>query len=95
MAGFAERFVRVLEPIVAEPGLPVGDLDILGVERAESGFGGVERHEPPVGRAGDVGRPVRRCRSRRDPAATAIVFEGESLTYRGVRCSGRTGLRVI
>ncbi|WP_156665599.1 AMP-binding protein, partial [Rhodococcus phenolicus] len=30
VAGFVERFVRVLEEVVAEPSRPVGDLEILG-----------------------------------------------------------------
>ncbi len=30
--GFAERFVRILDTVTAEPGVPVGDIEILGTD---------------------------------------------------------------
>ncbi|WP_346765425.1 amino acid adenylation domain-containing protein, partial [Rhodococcus sp. 105337] len=80
VVGIAERFVRVLEQIVAEPGLPVGDLDILGVEERNLVLEEHNRTSCPLG------APVTLVdlfdtQVRRDPAATAIVFEGVSLSY--------------
>ncbi|WP_346765427.1 amino acid adenylation domain-containing protein [Rhodococcus sp. 105337] len=80
VAGIAERFVRVLEQIVAEPELPVGDLDILGVEERNLVLEEWNRTSRPFG------APVTLVdlfdtQVRRDPAATAIVFEGLSLSY--------------
>ncbi|MBF0661922.1 non-ribosomal peptide synthetase, partial [Rhodococcus sp. (in: high G+C Gram-positive bacteria)] len=76
----AERFVRVLEQIVAEPELPVGELDILGDEERNLLLEEWNRTSHPLG------APVTLVdlfdtQVRRDPAATAIVFEGLSLSY--------------
>ncbi|MFC9896545.1 amino acid adenylation domain-containing protein, partial [Nocardia sp. NPDC127579] len=76
-AAIAERWVRVLEGIVADPVVAVGDLDILRVdERAEL-----------VARVGVAAEPVRTLPEllaeavAGDPRAPAVVFEGTALSY--------------
>ena len=81
----AARLIRLLEAAVAEPGRAIGSLDILGARRARDAAAGVERHRPS---------PHQRChppatlpelfaaQALRTPAATAVVFEDATLSYR-------------
>ncbi|MET0317727.1 MAG: amino acid adenylation domain-containing protein, partial [Rhodococcus fascians] len=74
------RFVRVLEEVVARPDVPVGDIDITSPgERVEL-----------VSTWNDTARDLGADRTlvdlydaqvRRSPDATAVVFDGVSLTY--------------
>ncbi len=80
VAGFAERFQRLLAAVVAEPRRPVGDLDLLGAPETrrllsdwnggESGF--AAQH---LSRAFDA-------QVRATPFAIALVEGGRALTYR-------------
>ncbi|MFG1798543.1 amino acid adenylation domain-containing protein, partial [Nocardia sp. NPDC049149] len=76
-AGFAERWVRVLEEISRNPGVPVGDIDILGAgERASL-----------IARRGSAAAPAWTLPEllaegvAGDPEAPAVVFEGTSLAH--------------
>ncbi|WP_407444503.1 amino acid adenylation domain-containing protein, partial [Rhodococcus sp. (in: high G+C Gram-positive bacteria)] len=80
VSGIAERFVRVLEQIVAEPELPVGELDILGDEERNLLLEEWNRTRHPLGAPATL-VDLFDTQVRRDPAATAIVFEGLSLSY--------------
>ncbi|OOL26762.1 hypothetical protein GQ85_43045, partial [Rhodococcus rhodochrous] len=77
---FAERFVRVLEAVVADPSVALGDIEILEVaERVRV-----------LEAWNDTGREVGGSATlvdlfdeqvRRAPEAPALVFEGAALTY--------------
>ncbi|TGN75548.1 amino acid adenylation domain-containing protein [Streptomyces bauhiniae] len=75
----AGRMLRLLEQTAAEPSLPVRELDVL--EEAE--------RRRVLGDWNDTARPVAantlpelfRAQAARTPDATALVFEGERLTY--------------
>ncbi|WP_422425406.1 condensation domain-containing protein, partial [Rhodococcus sp. 7Tela_A2] len=77
--GFAERFVRILEAVVADPSLRVGDIDLLGADERSA----------VLERWNDTSRPVPEstlldrfdAQVAASPDAVAVVFEDESLTY--------------
>ncbi|WP_037197605.1 non-ribosomal peptide synthetase, partial [Rhodococcus sp. DK17] len=75
--GFAERLVRILEAVTADPGARVGDIDILGpLERAVlapvTGGAAVEARTLP-----DLMAEA----AANDPEATALVFDGRDVRY--------------
>ncbi|WP_160096624.1 non-ribosomal peptide synthetase, partial [Rhodococcus sp. T7] len=80
VAGFADRFVRVLEAVTVDSAVPVGEIEILDA---------VERNLVVSG-WNDTGHPVDAGASlvslfdaqvARTPGAVALVFEGEEQTY--------------
>ncbi|MFE2753051.1 non-ribosomal peptide synthase/polyketide synthase [Actinosynnema sp. NPDC059335] len=74
-----DRFVRVLEAVVADPDVPLGRIDVLDAaerERVLRGWQGPVRDVPPATLPALFEAWV-----RRDPSAVAVVFEGVSLTY--------------
>ncbi|MEV0944999.1 amino acid adenylation domain-containing protein, partial [Rhodococcus sp. NPDC049939] len=78
-AQIAERFVRVLEAVLDDPAVAVGNLSILGdVERFRmvSEWNDTGRVVPGVLLLDGFAEQVVRT-----PNAVAVVFEGESLTY--------------
>ncbi|MFE3262527.1 amino acid adenylation domain-containing protein, partial [Nocardia sp. NPDC059229] len=76
-AGFAQRWVRVLEAVAADPELGVGAIDILDQdERAEL----VARFGLPAVPARTLPELIADAVAI-DPAATAVVFQGRSLSY--------------
>ena len=64
----AQRLVRLLEAVVAEPERAIGSLDVLGAEERERILVRVERHRARD-RAGDACRSCSRRRSRATPDA--------------------------
>ncbi|AQA26187.1 D-alanine--poly(phosphoribitol) ligase, subunit 1 [Rhodococcus sp. MTM3W5.2] len=80
VAGFAERFVRVLEEVSADPTVVVGDVDVLAdLEWREL----VEaRNLTEHGVADGLLLDGFEAAAAATPDAVAVVFEGESLTYR-------------
>ncbi|MGW0042828.1 non-ribosomal peptide synthase/polyketide synthase [Rhodococcus sp. NPDC003348] len=80
VAEFGRRFVRILSAVTADPGVAVGDVDLFdGAERVRV----LDRwndsaHVLP---AGELLLDAFRARAAAVPDATAVVFEGESLTY--------------
>ncbi|WP_345349110.1 amino acid adenylation domain-containing protein, partial [Rhodococcus olei] len=83
--GFARRFVRILEAVVADPGMTVGDIELLDMaERASV----VERWNDTAQNV-PAGTLVSMLESgTANPDAVALTFEGESVTY------GEFGARV-
>ena len=79
VAGLQERFVRLLEAVVAHPEQPIGSIDILSA---------AERHTI-LREWNDTARPVPSAtlpkwfaaQVARSPDAVAVVFENETLTY--------------
>ncbi|MGW5289922.1 AMP-binding protein, partial [Rhodococcus pyridinivorans] len=74
---FAERFVRVLGAVVADPSVPVGDVELLSpgersVLSSVAGVGSV-----PVGTLADVLVAA----ASGDPDRVAVRFEGRSVSY--------------
>ncbi len=72
------RLIRLLDAVAARPGIRIGDVDLLSDS---------ERRELLATDVADV--PADRCvhelfeeQARRTPAATALVFNGEKLSYR-------------
>ncbi|MCW2429549.1 non-ribosomal peptide synthetase component F [Rhodococcus erythropolis] len=80
VVSFAERLVRVLEAMVAEPDSVVGDVELLGEDERSQGVGGVNDtvHELTVGALLLDGFVAQVAAS---PDAVAVVFEGQSLSY--------------
>ncbi|MFI6475164.1 amino acid adenylation domain-containing protein [Streptomyces sp. NPDC050516] len=73
----AARFARVLEQLVADPGMSVGDVDVLGVAERHHLLTEVnDTAEPTLELVEEVRRQVRAT-----PKALAIIGEEESLTY--------------
>ncbi|MEF9412446.1 amino acid adenylation domain-containing protein, partial [Rhodococcus sp. IITD102] len=79
VAGFAARFVRVLEEVVADPSVAVGDLEILEPgerSRVLEVWNDTGHAVPAVTLVGLFEEQV-----RRSPQAPAVTFDGVSLTY--------------
>ncbi|WP_417715339.1 non-ribosomal peptide synthase/polyketide synthase, partial [Rhodococcus daqingensis] len=77
---FADRFVRVLEAVASAPGRPVGDIALLGAGELDRVL--VEWNDSA--RALDADELLLDAFAAQvvaSPDATAVVFEGESLTY--------------
>ncbi|MDV6277719.1 amino acid adenylation domain-containing protein [Rhodococcus erythropolis] len=79
--GFADRFTRILEQVVADPSITVGDIELLEEAERESLL--IARNST----ARDVGSSETLAslfdvRVASAPDAVAVVFEGQSLTYR-------------
>ncbi|MEO3808653.1 non-ribosomal peptide synthase/polyketide synthase [Sphaerisporangium sp. B11E5] len=102
----AERLVRLLERIAADPGLPVGRLDLLGPAERDAA---VRRGNDTAWPLPVAGLPeLFRAQARRTPDATAVSDAATSLTYaaldersgrvaawlaaRGVRRGDRVGI---
>ncbi|MCB8909519.1 non-ribosomal peptide synthase/polyketide synthase [Rhodococcus rhodochrous] len=77
--GFADRFVRILEAVVREPEVVVGDIDLLDADERlavlESRNDTAHELEPAT--LVDLFD----ARVATDPDAVAVAFEGEQLTY--------------
>ncbi|MEU7137625.1 amino acid adenylation domain-containing protein, partial [Streptomyces sp. NPDC046261] len=75
----AQRLVRLLEAVVADPGLPIGQVEILsGEERHQLLTEWNDTfHEVPQTTLPDLIEQ----QAARTPDATAVVFEGTGLTY--------------
>nr|WP_283236053.1 non-ribosomal peptide synthetase [Rhodococcus zopfii] len=79
IVAFADRFVRILEAVTADPATVVGDLAVLAPdERAEIIDARNRTQHPTVDTLllDGFDRQVRRT-----PDATAVVYEGDALTY--------------
>uniref|UniRef100_UPI00056294A9 non-ribosomal peptide synthetase n=1 Tax=Rhodococcus sp. UNC363MFTsu5.1 TaxID=1449069 RepID=UPI00056294A9 len=84
--GFAERFVRILDAVLADPGAPVGDVEILDPsERADFSdrWGGVLPSVPSDLPAPQTMDQIFAAAAVVDPDAIALVGAGgRELTYR-------------
>ncbi|QXC44704.1 non-ribosomal peptide synthetase [Rhodococcus qingshengii] len=80
VVSFAERLVRVLEAMVAEPDSVVGDVELLGEDERSQVLVAVNDtvHELTVGALLLDGFVAQVAAS---PDAVAVVFEGQSLSY--------------
>ncbi|MFD4469391.1 non-ribosomal peptide synthase/polyketide synthase, partial [Rhodococcus sp. NPDC058505] len=76
---FADRFVRILEAVVADPAAIVGDVDLLGTAERDRILDGWNATDRPVREATLVDLVDRQV--ARTPDSTALVFEGETLSY--------------
>ncbi|MEC3919456.1 non-ribosomal peptide synthase/polyketide synthase [Nocardia sp. CDC160] len=80
VAGFAERFTRLLAGVIADPHAAIGDLDILGAvesERLLREWNGADSGFPAAGLLDAFDAQVRRT-----PFAIAVVEQGRALSYR-------------
>ncbi|MEU1618655.1 non-ribosomal peptide synthase/polyketide synthase [Streptomyces sp. NPDC005722] len=75
----AERFVRVLDIVTADPARPVTDIDLLGPDERHTVLETWNDtvHEVPVAPLPDLFQ----AQAARTPDATAVVFEDERLSY--------------
>ncbi|UXF69184.1 non-ribosomal peptide synthetase [Rhodococcus qingshengii] len=78
--GFADRFTRILEQVVVDPSITVGDIELLDEAERESLL--IARNST----AHDVGNSETLAslfdtRVALAPDAVAVVFDGQSLTY--------------
>src|SRR5690606_29150665 len=79
VAGFAERLVRMLSGVVADPALPVGDVELLdGVERTR--FAQWNATARPVDPEATL-VSMFEAQAARTPDTVALTFEGTSLSY--------------
>ncbi|WP_040704264.1 non-ribosomal peptide synthetase, partial [Nocardia takedensis] len=86
---FAERFLRVLRAIAADPAVTVGDIDLLDdFERVQvlerwndSEFPVDAALTSPVGDAATTLVSMFEAQAARTPDSVALTFEGTSLTY--------------
>ncbi|WP_264349529.1 non-ribosomal peptide synthetase [Streptomyces milbemycinicus] len=76
----ARRLVRVVRQLVAEPGTPIGSVDVLDPAERDWLLSEVNDTAAPV-RVGTIPELFERQVAGR-PDATAVAFEGEELTYR-------------
>ncbi|MBO0853826.1 MAG: amino acid adenylation domain-containing protein, partial [Nocardia sp.] len=78
--GFVDRFVRLLQAIVADPSVPVGDIELLDSGERDRLLVEVNRTDRPVGSElllDGFGRAVLAY-----PDRVAVSYEGAELTYR-------------
>ncbi|MCX5041573.1 amino acid adenylation domain-containing protein, partial [Aldersonia sp. NBC_00410] len=75
----AERFVRLLDAAVSDPAVPVGDIDLL--DAIERSVVLVERNATEVGAFEGLLLDRFERAAAAAPGATAVLFEGESLSY--------------
>ncbi|MFD4470062.1 non-ribosomal peptide synthase/polyketide synthase [Rhodococcus sp. NPDC058505] len=80
VAGFADRFIRLLEAVVADPSAPVGDVDLLGDAERITLLGGWNDTAEPVDEQTLVDLFDRQV--GRTPAAPALWCDGIELGYR-------------
>ncbi|MBF6303181.1 hypothetical protein IU459_37690, partial [Nocardia amamiensis] len=86
---FAERFVRVLHGVAAEPSVTVGDIDLLDdAERSlvierwnDTEFPVDAALTSPVGDAAATLVSLFEAQVARTPDSPAVTFEGTSLSY--------------
>ncbi|MEU7634456.1 condensation domain-containing protein, partial [Nocardia sp. NPDC049220] len=72
------RWIRILESVAVDPSIPVAAIEVLeAAERADL----LTRHGRPAAVAVTLAELLATA-ARRDPDATAIVFDGEQLSYR-------------
>ncbi|WP_375540258.1 amino acid adenylation domain-containing protein [Nocardia sp. XZ_19_385] len=74
---FAERFVRLLREIVAEPAIAVGDLRLL----SDTETGRLTRMSGPAVAASGTLPDILAAAAAREPARVAVLCGEESLTY--------------
>ncbi|NMM90554.1 non-ribosomal peptide synthetase [Rhodococcus sp. SRB_17] len=92
--GFAERLQRILVAVVANPSGALGDIDVLSVAERELVVSGWNSTEVELERATLVS--LFDAQVARTPDAVALVFDGESLTYRELDArSNRLARRLI
>ncbi|WP_328799570.1 condensation domain-containing protein, partial [Rhodococcus sp. T7] len=80
VAGFAERFVRILEAVTVDPAVPVGQIEILDAMERDLVVSGWN----DTGHRVDADATLVSlfdAQVVRTPGAVAVVFEGEQLTF--------------
>ncbi|MFD1814823.1 non-ribosomal peptide synthase/polyketide synthase, partial [Rhodococcus gannanensis] len=77
--GFASRFLSLVSAVVADPDLPVGDIDLLTSDEREQVLFDWNATDERVDAATLV--ELLDAQVARTPEAVALTFEGESLTY--------------
>ncbi|MGW5153437.1 amino acid adenylation domain-containing protein, partial [Rhodococcus koreensis] len=77
-ASIATRFITILDVVTTDPRTPAGDIALLGAdEHAALTYWNATDHDVPVATLPDLFD----AQVGRTPGATAVVFEGVSLTY--------------
>ncbi|QKT12788.1 non-ribosomal peptide synthetase [Rhodococcus sp. W8901] len=79
MTSFGDRFVRILESVVTDPAAVVGDVALLDASERDQVLGTWNATDHEVPRATLV--DLFEAQVARTPDATALEFEGESLSY--------------
>ncbi|TQC37588.1 hypothetical protein EEB14_61705, partial [Rhodococcus sp. WS4] len=80
VVSFADRFVRILEAVTADPAVPVGEIEILDAVERDLVVSGWNDTGRAVG-AGATLVSLFDARVARTPGAVAVVFEDEELTF--------------
>lgn len=79
LAGHRERLLRLVRAVVADPGQPIGAVDILDPEERQRLLVDWNRTDRPV--EPDTLTALLDARARTAPDATALVFEQDELSY--------------
>ncbi|WP_214514507.1 non-ribosomal peptide synthetase [Rhodococcus sp. WY5] len=78
--GFADRFTRILEQVVVDPSITVGDIELLDEAERESLLTARNSTAHDVGNSETLAS-LFDTRVALAPDAVAVVFDGQSLTY--------------
>ncbi|MFF1946989.1 amino acid adenylation domain-containing protein [Rhodococcus qingshengii] len=78
--GFADRFTRILEQVVVDPSITVGDIELLEEAERESLLTARNSTAHDVGNSETLAS-LFDTRVALAPDAVAVVFDGQSLTY--------------
>ncbi|MDV8129217.1 MULTISPECIES: non-ribosomal peptide synthetase, partial [unclassified Rhodococcus (in: high G+C Gram-positive bacteria)] len=78
--GFADRFTRILEQVVVDPSITVGDIELLEETERESLLTARNSTARDVGNSETLAS-LFDTRVALAPDAVAVVFDGQSLTY--------------
>jgi len=78
--GFADRFTRILEQVVVDPSITVGDIELLEETERESLLTARNSTAHDVGNSETLAS-LFDTRVALAPDAVAVVFDGQSLTY--------------
>ena len=85
----AERLVRLLDQVAADPGVRVSQVDVLSPAERRQVLGGLERHRDS-GAGGGTGELLA-AQAARTPDATAVVSGDVAWSYRGAGRGGEPG----
>ncbi|MFZ2175125.1 MAG: amino acid adenylation domain-containing protein, partial [Rhodococcus sp. (in: high G+C Gram-positive bacteria)] len=92
VVGFAERFVRILDTVTAEPGIPVGDIEILGTDEVAALTPARGAPDGPNLLLPDLLSAA----VERDRDADAVSYRGRTITFRELdEASNRLARRLI
>ncbi|WP_328390771.1 non-ribosomal peptide synthetase [Nocardia sp. NBC_00416] len=92
---FGRRLERILTAVAADPGVPVGDIDILDESERNRGTVTVVDQAVPVATAGTALAQTLSASVEDDPDGPAVVWGEEAVTYRDLDARSSRLARVL